>query len=100
MRYGARSEPGSRIPAWLPALARATCSEKSGSPCRFRAPANDVLSSRLAPLLKDSRMLDLLGNLAVLLIVLLVSGAALIASLAVAAAELLRYGDRACSDGG
>lgn len=45
-------------------------------------------------------MLELLGNIAVLLIVALLGAAALIASLAVAVAELLRYGDRAWFVGG
>ena len=45
-------------------------------------------------------MVELLGNLAAFVIVLLLGAAAVTASLSVAAAELLRYGDRAWFDGG
>jgi hypothetical protein len=45
-------------------------------------------------------MVELIGNFALFVIVLLLGGAAMVASLAVAAAELLRYGERAWFDGG
>lgn len=45
-------------------------------------------------------MVELLGNFAAFVIVLLLGMAALTASLAVAATELLRYGNRAWFDGG
>jgi hypothetical protein len=45
-------------------------------------------------------MVELIVGFASFLIVLLLSAAALIASLSVAAAELLRYGNRAWFDGG
>lgn len=45
-------------------------------------------------------MVELLGNFAAFVIVLLLGAALAIASLSVAAAELLRYGGRAWFDGG
>ena len=45
-------------------------------------------------------MVELIGNLALFVIVSLLGAAALVASLAVAAAELLRYGERAWFDAG
>lgn len=45
-------------------------------------------------------MVELVVGFATFLILLLLSAAALIASLSVAVAELLRYGDRAWFDGG
>jgi hypothetical protein len=45
-------------------------------------------------------MVELLGNIAVFWIVFLLGAAALTASLSVAAAELLRYGERAWFDAG
>lgn len=45
-------------------------------------------------------MVELIVGFACFVIVLLLSAAAVVASLSVAAAELLRYGDRAWFDGG
>jgi len=71
-----------------------------GEGCRFEAAANDVLSKPSLPPFKDSCMVELIVGFASFLIVLLLSAAALIASLSVAAAELLRYGNGAWFDGG
>jgi hypothetical protein len=45
-------------------------------------------------------MVELIGTFAAFVIVLLLAAAACVASLAVAAAELLRYGERAWFDAG
>jgi hypothetical protein len=59
-----------------------------------------ALETQRLPPPEDSCMVELIGTFASFVIVLLLAAAACIASLAVAAAELLRYGERAWFDAG
>jgi hypothetical protein len=92
------AEPGRRdSPGWALFEPIAT---KTGGARRFRPASNDVLSKPSLPPFKDSCMVELIIGFASFIIVVLLSAAACIASLALAAASLLRYGDGAWFDGG
>jgi hypothetical protein len=76
-------------------------SKKSGGSVSISAlDERRALESQRLPPSKDSCMVELIGNFAAFVIVLLLGAAAFTASLAVAAAELLRYRERAWFDGG